>query len=169
MIRDALPTVGSGRRKKERPAGDSKKGHKLNGDRIECDQCADGRERPYKGTGKPHSIDADSWRQMSTRLREIHVQAERESLTKERRREHPERNPAAPAPGRKLLIEFACKPDSRLSAVMMECGGEAVRVRIGSFDIMKAKGGRVACEWPRHCLGWKQPFMQKCLADCQHR
>ena len=28
-----------------------------------------------------------------------------------------------------VLIEFACEPDSRLSAVMMECGGEAIRVR----------------------------------------
>ena len=26
-------------------------------------------------------------------------------------------------------------------------------------------GGRVAFEWPRHCLGWKQPFMQRFLAD----
>ena len=26
-------------------------------------------------------------------------------------------------------------------------------------------GGRVAFEWPRHCLGWKQPFMRKFLAD----
>ena len=116
----------------------------------------------------------------------------------------------------------------------MECGGEAIRVHIGSFDITKAKdvsrliaiiednpgcdlwasipcgpwstwqyvnlslhgaefashlndlrrssqvmfaafaracravrrgGGRVAFEWPRHCLGWKQPFMQRFLAD----
>ena len=61
------------------------------------------------------------------------------SLREERRREHPERDPAAPAPGRKLLIEFTCEPNSRLSAVMMECGGEAVRVHIGSFDITKAK------------------------------
>ena len=77
---------------------------------------------------------------MSARSREIYVQAERElSLSKERRREHPERDPAAPAPGRKLLIEFVCEPDARLSAVMMECGGEAVRVHIGSFDITKAK------------------------------
>ena len=68
------------------------------------------------------------------------VQTERElSLREERRREHPETDPAAPAPGRKLLIEFACEPDSRLSAVMMECGGEAIRVHIGSFDITKAK------------------------------
>ena len=121
-----------------------------------------------------------------------------------------------------------------LSAVMMECGGEAIRVHIGSFDITKAKdvsrliaiiednpgcdlrasipcgpwstwqyvnlsihgaefashlndlrrnsqvmfaaflrasravrrgGGKVAFEWPRHCLGWKQPFMQRFLAD----
>ena len=75
---------------------------------------------------------------MSARSREIYVQAQRElSLREERRREHPERDPAAP--GRKLLIEFACEPDSRLSAVMMECGGEAVRVHIGSFDIRKAK------------------------------
>ena len=91
-------------------------------------------ERPHKGTGKPNSIDADSWGQMSTRMREIYVQAKREvSLKEERRREHPERDPAAPAPGRKLLIEFACEPDSRLSAVMMECGGEAIRVHVGSF------------------------------------
>ena len=113
---------------------------------------------------------------------------------------------------------------------MMECGGEAIRVHIGSFDITKAKdvsrliaiiednpgcdlwasipcawqyvnlsihgaefashlndltrnsqvmfaaflrasraarrgGGKVAFEWPRHCLGWKQPFMQRFLAD----
>ena len=216
-------------------AGGPKKGHKLHGDRIDYGQSADRRERPYAGTGKPNSIDADSWRQMSTRSREIYVQTERElSLREERRREHPERDPAAPAPGRKLLIEFACEPDSRLSAVMMECGGDAIRVHIGSFDITKAKdvsrligiiednpgcdlwgsipcgpwstwqyvnlsihgaefashlndlrrnsqvmfaaflrasravrrgGGRVAFEWPRHCLGWKQPFMQRFLAD----
>ena len=178
-----------------KPAGDAKKGHKLHGDRSNYGQSADRRER---------------------------------------RRENPERDPAAPAPGRKLLIEFACEPDSRLSAVMMECGGEAIRVHIGSFDITKAKdvsrliaiiednpgcdlwasipcgpwstwqyvnlsihgaefashlndlrrssqvmfaaflrasravrrgGGRVAFEWPRHCLGWKQPFMQRFLAD----
>ena len=122
-----------------KPAGDSKKGHKLHGDRIDYDQSADRRERPYAGTGKP-TIDANSWRQMSARSWEIYVQAERElSLREERRREHPERDPAAPAPGRKLLIEFACEPDSRLSAVMMECGGEAVRVHIRSFDITKAK------------------------------
>ena len=172
---------------------------------------------------------------MSARSREIYVQTERElSLREERRREHPDRDPAAPAPGRRLLIEFACEPDSRLSAVMMECGGEAIRVHIGSFDITKAKdvsrliaiiednpgcdlwasipcgpwstwqyvnlsihgaefvshlndlrrnsqvmfaaflrasravrrgGGKVAFEWPRHCLGWKQPFMQRFLAD----
>ena len=216
------------RPKEEDPksAGDSKKGHKLHGDKIDYDQSADRRERPYTGTGKPNSIDADSWRQMSARSREIYVQAEREiSLREEQHREHPDRDPAAPAPGRKLLIEFACEPDSRLSAVMMECGGEAVRVHIGSFDITKAKdvsrliviiedipgcdlwasipclslhggaefashlndlrrnsqvmfaaflrasravrrgGGRVAFEWPRHCLGWKQPFMQRFLAD----
>ena len=217
------------------PAGGPKKGHKLHGDRIDYGQSADRRERPYAGTGKPNSIDADSWRQMSTRSREIYVQTERElSLREERRREHPERDPAAPAPGRKLLIEFACEPDSRLSAVMMECGGDAIRVHVGSFDITKAKdvsrlieiiednpgcdlwasipcgpwstwqyvnlsihgaefashlndlrrnsqvmfaaflrasravrrgGGRVAFEWPRHCLGWKQPFMQRFLAD----
>ena len=116
----------------------------------------------------------------------------------------------------------------------MECGGDAIRVHVGSFDITKAKdvrrlieiiednpgcdlwasipcgpwstwqyvnlsihgaefashlndlrrnsqvmfaaflrasravrrgGGRVAFEWPRHCLGWKQPFMQRFLAD----
>ena len=214
---------------------DKKKDHKLHGDRVDYDQSAVRRERPYKGSGKPNSIDADSWRQMSTRLREIYVQSERElSLRQERNREHPDRDPAAPAPGRKVLIEFACEPDSRLSAVMMECGGEAIRVHIGSFDITKAKdvgrlieiiednpgcdlwasipcgpwstwqyvnlsqygaefashlndlrrksqvmfaafmraaravrrgGGRVAFEWPRHCLGWKQPFMQKFLAD----
>ena len=206
---------------------------KLHGDRIHYDQSADRHERPYASTGKPNSIDADSWRQMSARSREIHVQAERElSPREERRREHPERDPAAPAPGRKLLVEFACGPDSCLSAVMMECGGEAVRVHIGSFDITKAKdisrliaiiednpgcdlwcgpwstwqyvnlslhgaefashlndlrrnsqvmfaaflrasravrrgggGGRVAFEWPRHCLGWKQPFTQRLLAD----
>ena len=123
-----------------KPAGDPKKGHKLHGDRTDYGQSADRRERPYAGTGKPNSIDADSWRQMSTRSREIYVQTERElSLREERRREHPERDPAAPAPGRRLLIEFACEPDSRLSAVMMECGGEAIRVHIGSFDITKAK------------------------------
>ena len=54
-----------------KPAGDSNKGHKSHGDRIDYDQSADRRERPYKGTGKPNAIDADSWRQMSTRLREI--------------------------------------------------------------------------------------------------
>ena len=218
-----------------KPAGDPKKGHKLHGDRIDYGQSADRRERPYAGAGKPNSIDADGWRQMSTRSREIYVQTKRElSLREERRREHPERDPAAPAPGRRLLIEFACEPDSRLSAVMMECGGEAIRVHIGSFDITKAKdvsrliaiiednpgcdlwasipcgpwstwqyvnlsihgaefashlndlrrnsqvmfaaflrvsravrrgGGKVAFEWPRHCLGWKQPFMQRFLAD----
>ena len=85
------------------PAGGPKKGHKLHGDRIDYGQSADRRERPYAGTGKPNSIDADSWRQMSTRSREIYVQTERElSLREERRREHPERDPAAPAPGRKL-------------------------------------------------------------------
>ena len=109
-------------------------------DFIDYGQSADRRERRYAGAGKPNSIDADSWRQMSTRSREIYVQTERELfLREERRREHPERDPAAPAPGRKLLIEFACEPDSRLSAVMMECGGEAIRVHIGSFDITKAK------------------------------
>ena len=81
-----------------KPAGDSKKGHKLHGDRIDYGQSADRRERPYAGTGKPNSIDADSWRQMSTRSREIYVQTERElSVREERRREHPERDrrPAA--------------------------------------------------------------------------
>ena len=199
---------------KVKPAGDSKKGHKLHGDRIDNDQSADRRERPYAGAGKPNSIDADSWRQMSARSREIYVQAERElSLREERRREHPERDPAAPAPGRKLLIEFACEPDSRLFAVMMECGGEAVRVHNPGCDLwasipcgpwstwqyvnlslhgaefashlndlrrnsqvmfaaflrasraVRRGGGRVAFEWPRHCLGWKQPFMQRFLAD----
>ena len=26
-------------------------------------------------------------------------------------------------------------------------------------------GGRIAYEWPRHCLGWSQPFMKKFLDD----
>ena len=53
-----------------KPTGDSKKGHKLHGDRIDYDQSADRRERPCAGTGKPNSIDADSWRQMSAWSRE---------------------------------------------------------------------------------------------------
>ena len=42
-----------------KPAGDSKKGHKLHGDRIDYGQSADRRERPYAGTGKPNSIVGD--------------------------------------------------------------------------------------------------------------
>ena len=60
-------------------------------------------------------------------------------IGQERSREHPDRDPAAPAPGRKLLSEFSCEPDPRLSDVMMEPGGEAIRVHIGSFDIVKRR------------------------------
>ena len=38
---------------KAKPAGDSKKGHKLHRDRIDYDQSADRRERPYAGTESP--------------------------------------------------------------------------------------------------------------------
>ena len=68
-----------------KPAGDPKKGHKLHGDRIDYGQSADRRERPYAGAGKPNSIDADSWTQMSTRSREIYVQTERELSLREER------------------------------------------------------------------------------------
>ena len=113
-----LPTVGSSQRKKEPNLPEVQR--RITSCTETGGQSADRRERPYAGTGKPNSIDADSWSQMSTRSREIYVQTERElSLREERRREHPERDPADPAPGRKLLIEFACEPDSRLSAVMM--------------------------------------------------
>ena len=30
---------------------------------------------------------------------------------------------------------------------------------------VRFKGGRIAFEWPRHCLGWKQPFMRRLLDD----
>ena len=59
--------------------------------RIDYGQSADRRERPYAGTGKPNSIDADSWRQMSTQSREIYVQTERELSLRE------ERDPADPS------------------------------------------------------------------------
>ena len=201
-----------------RPAGGPKKDHKLHGDRIDYGQSADRRERPYAGTGKPNSIDADSWRQMSTRSREIYVQTERELYL----------NDAANIlRGTRLLQRLAASSSSSLHVNL-------IRVHVGSFDITKAKdvsrligiiegnpgcdlwasipcgpwstwqyvnlsihgaefashlndlrrnsqvmfaaflrasravrqgGGRVAFEWPRHCLGWKQPFMQRFLAD----
>ena len=132
------------------------------------------------------------------------------------------------------MVEFACEPDSKLSATMLEQGGDAIRVHKDLCDILKNKdmtrlietvdqnpgcdlwgsipcgpwstwqyvnlsqygpefavelnearrtsmvmfaaylrvakrvrfkGGRIAFEWPRHCLGWKQPFMRRLLDD----
>ena len=37
------------------------------------------------------------------------------------------------------MIEFACEPDSKLSATMLEQGGDAIRVHKESFDILKNK------------------------------
>ena len=44
-------------------------------------------------------------------------------------------NPAGPALiKRRLLIEFVCEPDSKLSATMLEQGRDAIRVHKESFD-----------------------------------
>ena len=112
------------------PAGGPKKGHKLHGDRIDYGQSADRRE-PYAGTGKPNSIDADSWRQMSTRSREIYVQTERElPLREERRREHPERDHVSRLvgiiednPGCDLWASIPCGPWSTWQYVNLSIHG----------------------------------------------
>ena len=61
-------------------------------------------------------------------------------LSNERVPAKPPSNPAGPAlVKRRVLIEFACEPDSKLSATMLEQGGDAIRVHKESFDILKNK------------------------------
>ena len=212
------------------------KAHTLHGDELDYDQKVERKERSYSGSGKPNSISSTDWRGMSVNMRRIYIEAEREeALKRARAGEAAPSNPAGPAlVKRRVLIEFACEPDSKLSATMLEQGGDAIRVHKESFDILKnedmtrlieivdqnpgcdlwgsipcgpwstwqydnlsqygpefavelnearrtsmvmfaaflrvakrvrSKGGRIAFEWPRHCLGWKQPFMRRLLDD----
>ena len=207
---------------KDLDAGEPK-AHTLHGDELDYD-------------GKPNSISSTDWKGMSIGMRRIYVEAEREeALKRARAGEAAPSKPAGPALiKRRLLIEFACEPDSKLSATMLEQGGDAIRVHKESFDILKNKdmtrlieivdqnpgcdlwgsipcgpwstwqyvnlsqygpefavelnearrtsmvmfaaflrvakrvrfkGGRIAFEWPRHCLGWKQPFMRRLIDD----
>ena len=78
---------------------------------------------------------------MSVNMRRIYIEAEREEVLKRARAgEAAPSNPAGPAlVKRRVLIEFACEPDSKLSATMLEQGGDAIRVHKESFDILKNK------------------------------
>ena len=78
---------------------------------------------------------------MSVNMRRIYIEAEREeALKRARAGEAAPSNPAGPAlVKRRMLIEFACEPDSELSATMLEQGGDAIRVHKESFDVLKNK------------------------------
>ena len=220
---------------KDLDAGEPK-AHTLHGDELDYEQKEKRKERSYSGSGKPNSISSTDWKGMSVGMRRIYIEAEREeALKRARAGEAAPSKPAGPALiKRRLLIEFACEPDSKLSATMLEQGGDAIRVHKESFDILKnkdmtrlieivdqnpgcdlwgsipcgpwstwqyvnlsqygpefavelnearrtsmvmfaaflriakrvrLKGGRIAFEWPRHCLGWKQPFMRRRIDD----
>ena len=161
---------------------------------IDYPQSSKRKERPYTGMGKPNSISSDDWRAMSLTARRIYVSTERELEVEKSRSKPGGDHPGAPATSNKsLLIEFACEADSnnpkcdlwssipcgpwstwqyvnlsqhaaklcdarRQSQVMF-----AAFIRV-SREVRKG-GGRIAYEWPRHCLGWSQPFMKKFLDD----
>ena len=109
------------RPKEERakPAEDSKKGHKLHGDRIDYDQSAD------KGVSG-------------------HMPA-------------PESPTPLMRPKPRTLVGSL-----RSSRIIL---GATSAAFLRASRAVRRGGGRVAFEWPRHCLGWKQPFMQRFLAD----
>ena len=117
------------------------KAHTLHGDELNYDQKVERKERSYSGSGKPNSISSTHWRGMSVNMRRIYIEAEREeALKRARAGEAAPSNPAGPAlVKRGVLIEFACEPDSKLSATMLEQGGDATRVHKELFDILKNK------------------------------
>ena len=125
---------------KDLDAGEPK-AHTLHGDELDYEQKEGRKERSYSGSGKPNSICSTDWKGMSVGMRRIYVEAEREeALKRARAGEAAPSKPAGPALiRRRLLIEFACEPDSKLSATMLEQGGDAIRVHKESFDILKNK------------------------------
>ena len=56
--------------------------------------------------------------------------------------------------------EFAVElNEARRTSMVMFAAFLRVATRV------RFNGGRIAFEWPRHCLGWKQPFMRRLLDD----